>query len=57
MRDGAGEPLGDALVELWQANRAGRYAHPEDTREELPREDGSRASAAAGPTRTGGSRS
>jgi protocatechuate 3,4-dioxygenase alpha subunit len=27
-------------VELWQANRAGRYAHPEDTREELPLEDG-----------------
>ena len=40
VRDGAGEPLPDALVELWQANRAGRYAHPEDTREELPLEDG-----------------
>jgi protocatechuate 3,4-dioxygenase, alpha subunit len=38
--DGAGEPVDDALVEIWQANRAGRYRHPEDTREELPLEDG-----------------
>jgi protocatechuate 3,4-dioxygenase, alpha subunit len=38
--DGAGEPVDDALIEIWQANRAGRYAHPEDTREELPLEDG-----------------
>lgn len=38
--DGAGEPVDDALVEIWQANRAGRYAHPEDAREEIPLEDG-----------------
>ena len=38
--DGEGEPVDDALVEIWQANAAGRYAHPEDTREELPLEDG-----------------
>jgi protocatechuate 3,4-dioxygenase alpha subunit len=38
--DGAGEPVNDALVEIWQANRHGRYRHPEDTREELPLEDG-----------------
>lgn len=38
--DGAGEPVPDALVEIWQANRAGRYAHPEDGRTELPLEDG-----------------
>jgi protocatechuate 3,4-dioxygenase alpha subunit len=38
--DGAGEPVDDALIEIWQANRHGRYAHPEDTREELPLEDG-----------------
>jgi protocatechuate 3,4-dioxygenase alpha subunit len=38
--DGNGEPVNDALLEIWQANRAGRYAHPEDTRDELPREDG-----------------
>ena len=38
--DGAGEPVPDALVEVWQANRAGRYAHPEDAREDPPLEDG-----------------
>jgi protocatechuate 3,4-dioxygenase alpha subunit len=38
--DGAGDPVSDALVELWQANRFGRYRHPEDAREELPLEDG-----------------
>jgi protocatechuate 3,4-dioxygenase alpha subunit len=31
--DGAGEPVGDALLEIWQANEAGRYAHPDDDRE------------------------
>jgi protocatechuate 3,4-dioxygenase, beta subunit len=29
--DGDGEPVPDALVELWQANAHGRYRHPEDT--------------------------
>lgn len=38
--DGAGEPVPDAMLEIWQANRAGRYAHPEDTRAELPLEQG-----------------
>jgi protocatechuate 3,4-dioxygenase, alpha subunit len=38
--DGAGEPVDDALVEIWQANRHGRYHHPEDTREHLPLEPG-----------------
>ena len=38
--DGDGEPVDDALIEIWQANRYGRYRHPEDTREELPLEDG-----------------
>ncbi len=28
--DGNGLPVPDALVELWQANTHGRYAHPED---------------------------
>jgi protocatechuate 3,4-dioxygenase, alpha subunit len=27
--DGEGQPVSDALIEIWQANRAGRYAHPE----------------------------
>src|SRR5260370_33128222 len=28
--DGAGAPLRDVLVEIWQANSAGRYNHPAD---------------------------
>ena len=31
--DGDGKPVSDALIEVWQANAAGRYAHPDDTRE------------------------
>jgi protocatechuate 3,4-dioxygenase, alpha subunit len=38
--DGAGEPVTDAMVEIWQANRAGRYAHPEDDRDDVPLEEG-----------------
>ena len=38
--DGEGTPVSDAMVEIWQANRAGRYAHPEDRREDLPLEEG-----------------
>jgi protocatechuate 3,4-dioxygenase alpha subunit len=30
--DGLGQPLPDALVEIWQADAQGRYAHPADTR-------------------------
>jgi protocatechuate 3,4-dioxygenase alpha subunit len=29
--DGEGQPVPDALIEFWQANANGRYAHPEDT--------------------------
>jgi protocatechuate 3,4-dioxygenase alpha subunit len=28
--DGDGLPVTDALIEIWQANAAGRYDHPED---------------------------
>jgi protocatechuate 3,4-dioxygenase alpha subunit len=28
--DGAGAPLKDVLIEIWQANAAGRYNHPAD---------------------------
>jgi len=28
------------MVEIWQANAAGRYAHPEDGRDDVPLEDG-----------------
>jgi protocatechuate 3,4-dioxygenase, alpha subunit len=38
--DGAGEPVPDGLIEIWQANTAGRYAHPADDREEIPLETG-----------------
>jgi protocatechuate 3,4-dioxygenase alpha subunit len=34
--DGDGAPVADACLELWQANAAGRYAHPDDTREDKP---------------------
>jgi len=30
IRDGDGAPVFDAFLEIWQANAAGRYAHPED---------------------------
>ena len=30
--DGHGEPVPDAMIELWQANAHGRYNHPADTR-------------------------
>jgi protocatechuate 3,4-dioxygenase alpha subunit len=30
VRDGAGDALPDALVEVWQANAAGKFAHPAD---------------------------
>jgi len=31
--DGTGAPVKDVLLEAWQANAAGHYAHPEDGRE------------------------
>jgi protocatechuate 3,4-dioxygenase alpha subunit len=31
--DGNGEPVPDALIEIWQANSQGRYHHPEDTQD------------------------
>jgi protocatechuate 3,4-dioxygenase alpha subunit len=29
--DGDGKPIPDAILEVWQANAYGKYAHPEDT--------------------------
>jgi protocatechuate 3,4-dioxygenase, alpha subunit len=52
--DGAGEPVPDGLIELWQANRHGRYAHPEDDRDDLPLEPGFTGFGRA-PTRSDGS--
>ena len=34
--DGDGAPVADACLEVWQANAAGRYAHPDDNREDTP---------------------
>ncbi|HEY7976299.1 MAG TPA: protocatechuate 3,4-dioxygenase subunit alpha [Ktedonobacterales bacterium] len=31
--DGDGKPVNDALIEVWQANAEGTYAHPDDTQE------------------------
>ncbi len=32
VRDGAGDPVDDAMVEIWQADGGGRYRHPADGR-------------------------
>jgi protocatechuate 3,4-dioxygenase alpha subunit len=39
--DGSGQPVTDGLIEIWQANAHGKYAHPDDTRD-LPLEPGFR---------------
>ena len=31
--DGDGKPVSDAIVEIWQANAHGRYAHPDDVQD------------------------
>jgi protocatechuate 3,4-dioxygenase alpha subunit len=33
--DGAGKPMPDSMVEIWQANAAGRYASPDDQRADV----------------------
>jgi protocatechuate 3,4-dioxygenase, alpha subunit len=33
--DGDGIPVPDAMIEIWQANAHGKYAHPEDTQTKL----------------------
>jgi protocatechuate 3,4-dioxygenase alpha subunit len=38
--DGDGEPVVDALVEIWQAAPSGRYLHPDDPRQDLPTLEG-----------------
>lgn len=46
--DGNGDPVPDGLIEIWQANAAGRYAHDEDTRADIPLEDGFRGFGRSG---------
>lgn len=36
VRDGNGDPITDAMIEIWQANAAGRYRSADDVREEVP---------------------
>lgn len=31
--DGDGKPVNDAMIEVWQADAQGKYAHPEDTQD------------------------
>ena len=38
--DGNGDPVPDGMVEIWQANAAGRYASPADTRDDVSLEEG-----------------
>ena len=38
--DADGKPVPDAMIEIWQANAAGRYASPDDDRTEIPLDEG-----------------
>jgi protocatechuate 3,4-dioxygenase alpha subunit len=35
VRDGKGDPIVDAMIEIWQANAAGRYRSADDPREDV----------------------
>jgi protocatechuate 3,4-dioxygenase, alpha subunit len=37
--DGDGQPVTDAVIETWQANSHGKYAHPDDAQEKLLEEN------------------
>jgi protocatechuate 3,4-dioxygenase alpha subunit len=45
VRDGAGDPVPDALVETWQADAAGHFDHPDDPGRQPGRPDGFRGFA------------
>jgi protocatechuate 3,4-dioxygenase alpha subunit len=34
--DGDGKPVNDAILEIWQADAHGKYAHPDDTQDKPP---------------------
>jgi protocatechuate 3,4-dioxygenase alpha subunit len=40
--DGDGAPVPDAVIEVWQANAAGRYNHSDDKRDDAPLDPGFR---------------
>ena len=54
--DEAGRPVPNTLVEIWQANAAGRYIHHID-QHDAPLDPNSSAAAAASPTTNGRYRS
>jgi len=37
--DGEGNPVNDSMIEIWQANAAGRYRHAEDDRSDVALDD------------------
>lgn len=38
--DGDGNHIEDAIIEVWQANAGGRYRHADDTRDDIPIDEG-----------------
>ena len=54
--DGAGEPVSDAMLEVWQANADGRYDHPADTRGDAGLDDAFHGFARLGTDAAGGFR-
>ncbi len=38
--DADGAPIADVMIEIWQANAAGRYASPDDARTDIPLDEG-----------------
>ncbi|HEY7457665.1 MAG TPA: protocatechuate 3,4-dioxygenase subunit alpha [Xanthobacteraceae bacterium] len=51
--DGAGQPVEDAMIEVWQADADGRYAHPADQRPGSLRDPTFRGFGRAGTNATG----
>src|SRR5690606_90276 len=51
--DGAGAPVEDAMIEVWQADADGRYPHPSDQRPGAPRDSRFRGFGRAGTTPQG----
>ena len=51
--DGEGDPVPDSMVEIWQANAAGRYRHEEDDRADVPLDDNFRGFGRTGTDRDG----
>jgi protocatechuate 3,4-dioxygenase alpha subunit len=49
--DGAGDPIPDGMIETWQADPQGRFAHPDDPRGPVP--DGDKAFRGFGRVPTG----